>query len=257
VTQLPLLDDLVASAKSAFGDTLRSIVLFGSAAEGKMRATSDVNLMFVLTAFDADRANAFREPFRFAGAALDVNAMFVLADELPFAARHFAQKFADMKRRHVILHGDDPLAALDISRDALVQRVQQVLLNLSMRLREMYVTRSLREEQCALTLAEAAAPLRTSAAAIVELDGNASPSPKEALAMVLSGAPAPPPARAAESAGEGAGAPPSLADPRFVELLPHLSEARETRALPAGRAAELLFVALDLARALHTRAMQL
>ena len=226
-----VLDGVVESAKNAFGDSLRSIVLFGSAAEGRMRATSDVNLMFVLRAFDESRANDFREPFRFADAAIRANAMFVLEEELPHAANEFAQKFADMKRRHVVLYGDDPLPLLDISRAALVRRLQQVLLNLTMRMREMYVTRSLREEQCAVTLAESAGPLRTSAAAILELEGKSASSPKDALEQVVR----------------------ELNDARFAELLPHLSEARESRALPAGRAAALLFTTLDLARALHKR----
>ncbi len=64
-----MLDGIVGPAQRAFGDHLRSIVLYGSVAEGQMRATSDVNLMFVLTSFDPTRANAFREPFRFASAA--------------------------------------------------------------------------------------------------------------------------------------------------------------------------------------------
>lgn len=230
-----VLDGVVESAKHAFGDALRSIVLFGSAAEGQMRATSDVNLMFVLRSFDEPNANDFREPFRFADAAIRANAMFILEDELPQAATDFAQKFADMKRRHVMLYGDDPLPRLEVSRQALVRRVRQVLLNLTLRLRDMYVTRSLREEQCAVTLAEAAAPLRTSAAAILELEGHSAASPKEALQQIVA----------------------NLGDSRFAELLPHFSEARETRALPPGRAAALLFIALDLARALHRRALAL
>jgi len=230
-----VLDAVVASAKHAFGESLRSVVLFGSAAEGRMRATSDVNLMFVLSSFDEARANEFREPFRFADAAIRANAMFILEDELQQAAVDFAQKFADMKQRHVVLHGDDPLPRLDIPRQALVRRLHQVLLNLTLRLRDMYVTRSLREEQCAITLAESAAPLRTSAAAILELEGKPAASPKAALQQIVS----------------------ELGDARFAELLPHVSEARETRSLPAGRAAALLFIALDLARVLHKRALAL
>ena len=38
-----VLDDFVAAAREAFGDDLVSIVLFGSAAEGALRATSDVS----------------------------------------------------------------------------------------------------------------------------------------------------------------------------------------------------------------------
>jgi predicted nucleotidyltransferase len=225
-------DDLVAAARSAFGDALRSVILYGSAAEGRLRATSDVNLLFILTKFDA-RADAFREPFRYAQAAANVAAMFVLEDELNDASEAFAQKFADIERRHVVLYGDDLVANIRIPRAALVRRLQQVLLNLTLRLRGTYVESSLREEQCAITVAEAAAPLRTSSASILELEGRGALAPKEALETL-----------AKELGG-------------FDELLPHISEARKRRVLPAGRAAELLFATLELARALHERSHRL
>ena len=230
-----VLEGVVEAARRAFGDDLRSIVLYGSAAEGRLRATSDVNLMLVLRRFEEERANAFREPFRFASAAVDVNAMFVLDDEIELAAREFAQKFADMKRRHVVLCGDDPLNDVAISREALVRRLQQTLLNLSMRLREMYIERSLREEQCAVTIAEATGPLRAAAASILELEGRGTFAPKEALYNFVH----------------------DMGPSDFVDLLPHLSEAREKRVLPPGRADDLLFITAELAGALHHRAMAL
>ncbi len=112
--------------------------------------------------------------------------MFVLEEEIARAAHEFAQKFADMKRRHLVLYGDDPLLSLDIPREALVHRVQQALLNLTIRLREMYMTRSLREEQCVVTLAEVTAPMRTAATAILELEGR---GPREVLQRSASGSP--------------------------------------------------------------------
>jgi hypothetical protein len=229
-----VLDTLVESARAAFGDTLRSVVLYGSGAEGRLRATSDINLLFVLSRFGAE-ANGFREPFRFAQAAANVTAMFVLEEELGDAAQAFAQKFADIERRHLVLYGEDLLSRLDIPRPALVRRLQQVLLNLTLRLRGSYVEQSLREEQCALTVAEAAGPLRTSAASILELEGGGRLAPKEALEAIVR----------------------ELGDARFGELLPHISEAREQRMLPAGRAAAMLFATLELARALHERSHRL
>ena len=230
-----VLDAIVEGARRAFGDDLRSVVLYGSAAEGRLRATSDVNVMFVLRRFEEGKANAFREPFRFACAAADVNAMFVLEGEIDLAAHEFAQKFADMKRRHVILHGNDPLTSVSISREALVRRLQQMLLNLAMRLREMYIQRSLREEQCAVTIAEATGPLRTAAASILELEGRGTLAPKEALYTFVH----------------------ELGPSDFIDLLPHLSEARERRVLPPGGAADLLFTTAELAAALHDRAKAL
>jgi predicted nucleotidyltransferase len=179
-----VVEDLVAAARASFGDALRSVILYGSAAEGRMRATSDVNLLLILSTFDA-RADAFREPYRFAQAASNVTAMFVLEEELSDASEAFAQKFADIERRHVVLHGDDLVANITIPRAALVRRLRQVLLNLTLRLREKYVERSLREEQAALTVADAAGPLRASAAAILDLEGTPVAAPKEALETLV------------------------------------------------------------------------
>jgi predicted nucleotidyltransferase len=229
-----VVDSLVSSARDAFGDKLRSVILYGSGAEGRLRPTSDVNLLFVLTHFDTS-ANSFREPFRAAHAAANVAAMFVLDSELDDAAEAFAQKFADIGRRHVVLYGDDVVSRLRIPREALVRRLRQVLLNLTMRLREAYVERSLREEQCAMTVADSTGPLRTSAVSILELEGRELLPPKEALEALV---------------GE-------LGQPQLAELLPHLSEARERRALPAGQAAPILYSMLELARALYDRASRL
>lgn len=228
-----VVDSLVEAARTAFGAELRSVVLYGSAAEGRLRATSDVNLLFILRRFDARTAGEFREPFRFAHAAANVTAMFALDTELADAGEAFANKFADIARRHVVLFGEDLIPALDIPRDALVRRLRQVLLNLTMRLRETYVERSLREEQSARAVADATGPLRTAAATMLELEERTGLAPKEALEVVVR----------------------ELGRPELEALLPHFSEVRERRALPAGRGAEILFGTAELARALYERAL--
>src|SRR5829696_2299417 len=79
----------VDAARAAFGDKLRSVVLFGSAAEGKLRRTSDVNLLLVLRAFEREQVDALREPVRVARAAIELEPMFVLDSELGEAAEAF------------------------------------------------------------------------------------------------------------------------------------------------------------------------
>jgi predicted nucleotidyltransferase len=229
------LDAFVNTLTGAFGEQLRSVVLYGSAAEGRLRATSDVNVIVVLSRFDRERVDRVRESFRFAQATIQLDAMFILDSELAGAAVDFAQKFADIHRRRLVLFGSDPFLSIDIPRDALVRRVRQVLHNMTLRLRALYVERSLREEQCALTVAEVTGPLRTSAAAIIELEGGGTKAPKEALELLVR----------------------ELHRDDLASLLPHLSEAREQRALPAGRGAELLYLTGELARALAERASRL
>src|SRR5262249_23016997 len=184
-----VLGDFVEAARGAFGSDLRAVVLYGSAAEGRLRATSDVNVILVLGAFDRARAEALREPMRPAQAAVRLAAMFLLESEIPAAAEAFSVKFADILRRRRLLFGDDPFTRLAISRAAEITRLKQVLLNLILRLRAAYVLRSLREEQVAVLVAEAAGPLRACAATLIELEGRPAGSSREALQRVAAAVP--------------------------------------------------------------------
>jgi predicted nucleotidyltransferase len=56
-----VLTDFVSAAQTAFANELRGVVLFGSAAEGRLRATSDVNLLIILSNFDEARAGELRK----------------------------------------------------------------------------------------------------------------------------------------------------------------------------------------------------
>lgn len=225
------LADLVAQARAALNDDLRSIVLFGSGAEGRLRATSDLNVLFVLRHFDAARIDPLREPLRLAHVAHRVAVMFLLGDELTDAAEAFAVKFADIRRRNRVLWGEPLLADMVITAAAQRRQLRQMLLNQLLRLRERYAALSLREEQLALVLAEAAGPLRVAAAALLELEHKPAASPREALVRLTN-----------EIVGTNAEA-----------LLAQISGARENRTLPPGEAGPALLQLIGLVAALRTR----
>lgn len=230
-----VLADVVDAAREAFADDLVSVVLYGSAAEGALRPTSDVNLILVLRAFDRSKADRFRGALQVARAAIQLAAMFLLRDEIDGAARAFAQKFADVQRRHRVLFGEDPFGTLAVPRAALVTRLDQVLLNLSLRLRAFYIERGEFEEQLTGLIAQVAGPLRTSAANLLELEGTPARAPKEALQ------------RFAESLG----------DPAWLAVLASVSQARETRRLPPGAAGDVVLRLIDLAGRMRQRVLAL
>jgi len=225
------LDDFVEAARTAFGEKLRSVVLYGSAAEGRLRASSDLNVILVLSAFDQDRVDRLREPLRVAQAAARLSAMFLLEGEIQAAAEAFAAKFADVLHRRRVLLGPDPFDRVAIPRPAAIFRLKQVLLNTTLRLRAYYAERSLREEQLIRVVAEAAAPLRTAASSLLELEGGVPASPKQALEAVVS----------------------SWSELRLSEAVRHLSDARESRPLPPGAAGATLFGLLEVAERLRAR----
>jgi predicted nucleotidyltransferase len=179
-----VLSAFLASARDALSADLVSVVLFGSAAEGQLAPTSDVNLLLVLRAFPPDKIAQMRDAFLAAEAAIKLRAMFVLEDEVPAAAEFFAQKFADILRRHKTVLGKDVLASLKVARSAEIFRLRQILLNLVLRLREACVARGHRPEQVALILADTFGPLRAACATLLELEGTPNADSSAALAAV-------------------------------------------------------------------------
>jgi hypothetical protein len=226
------ISSFVAAAKDAFRADLVSIILFGSGAEQNLRPTSDVNILLVLKRFDQNEADRLREPLRFAHAAVELNAMFLLEGEVALAMEAFAVKFSDIQHRHRVLHGSDPFANVTVSDAALRRRLKQVLLNLQIRLRERYVLLSLREEQLGRVIADAAPPLRASAASILQLEGNPAPSPKKALERVVAG----------------------LNDPAFTEVLSAMTKVRGNERLEARQAPAIVMDLMRLTERLRERA---
>jgi len=229
------LDAFVAAAKRTFESDLRSVILYGSAAEGRLRASSDINMLLVLKRFDRERVDGIREPFRSAHAAIRLDIMFLLDSEIAQASEAFAVKFADILVRHRVLFGDPPFAGVSIPREATIRRLRQVLLNLRLRLRERYALVSLREEQLASIIADNAGPIRASAATVLKLEGRETASPKEALRLFtadLPGGPWPP-------------------------ILDRISEAREHLSIEPGSGASLIFQLMELTVRLEERVAKL
>ena len=230
-----VLDEFVQAARAELGTVLHSIVLFGSAAENRIRPTSDVNVAIVLSAFDRTGIDRLRPTLERAHAAIRLEVLWLLEGEVTAAAEAFAVKFTDIVRRHRVLHGPDPFAALVVSRQATIARLRQVLLNQLLRLRASYAEDGGHEERLALRIADAAGPLRVSAAEILELEGGAPLSPRDALARITE----------------------MWTAPDREAVLAAISTARETRHLEAGQAGEQLLAVVELASFLYRRAAQL
>lgn len=229
------LEELRAAAVAVLGSDLVSLTLYGSAAEGRLRPTSDVNVVFVLERFEQPRVDPLREPLRLAKAAIGLDAMFLLRAEVASAVEAFAEKFADISRRRLVLHGADVFAGVAVPREAVILRLRQVLLNLILRTRRAYLERSLRQEQLVLLLADEAGPLRSMAATLQELEGQPAATPKQALIDF------------AEREEKG----------RWLSALETMSEAREQRRLTAGEAGAAVLALIALAEALRARAERL
>jgi len=217
----------------SLGEELEALILFGSAVEGRVGASSDVNLLVVLRRFDSERIERASGVLQNAAAAVDLHPLFLLASELSLAAESFAP-FDAVAQRRIVLHGRDPFEGMAIPRASLIQRVQQALFDLTLRLRTLHAVGRAREEGLAGLIADAAAPLRRSAQAILELRGVRPSSPEAALESL-----------AAELGGD------------WTQDLQNLSAAREDLRLPPGTAAQLILRLAELSELLGQRAASL
>lgn len=178
------LGDFIAAAVNVCGSNLRSAILFGSAAEGQLRPTSDVNLVLVFGAVHLPQLERLRTHLSFARTAIGLDVMFLEESEIELAAEAFAVKFTDILARRRVLYGSDVFAPLKITRAATLNRLRQVLLNLALRLRERYAFIGVRDEQLSFVIADISGPLRACAAAILGLAGEPVGSPREALQVL-------------------------------------------------------------------------
>lgn len=173
------INEFIKATQDCFGTNLISFYLFGSAAQDKLRAQSDVNVLVVLTEFCALAHTALQPALRQARAGIQLQTMFIEEDELQNTADCFTAKFADIKARHRLVLGRDCLAGVEIKLPRLAQSAQQMLINFQLRSREQFLLAHSRDEQLVKLIATAAAPLRASAAAVhfirngVWLDGKA------------------------------------------------------------------------------------
>jgi len=234
-----ILDGFLDIAQRSFADDLLSAVLFGSAAEGALRKSSDVNLILVLRRYDPERARLLREDLAAAEAAILLRTMFLAEEEIPAACEAFAQKFAHILRRRAVLLGPDPFAGVSIPRAAEVRRLRQVLLNLLLRLREIHAAHESGSRTTLSMLADSTGALRSSAVLLLLLEGQANgndvPRPKQALLAV------------AEQVSPG----------KLLVPLAKLSQLRENATLPDADAHDVMIAMMELTAAMHRRAAAL
>lgn len=109
------LSGLVGRLKSAAGDNLRAVVLYGSAVSGEfLEKHSDLNVLCIVgraSAADLEKLHPVAESWMREGNPAPV--IFTL-DELRRAADIFAIELLDMKSHHRMLHGEDFLEHLDV-----------------------------------------------------------------------------------------------------------------------------------------------
>ena len=107
------LDQLVTQLKAAFGDGLRSVVLYGSAATGE-QAAHDQNVLVLVDSLEVERLDAVSAVVRAWSDAGNPPPFTLTMAEWRRSADVFPMEYADILERHRVVHGEPPFDGLRI-----------------------------------------------------------------------------------------------------------------------------------------------
>jgi len=130
------LDELVSQLQQAYGSTLRSVMLYGSAVAGEHIAKrSDYNVLVVLDAVPLDRLAAVGAVLRSWADDGNPAPMTFTATEWKSSADVFPMEYADILERHRVLFGEDVCKGMSVAPSDLRLQVEQQALGKLLHLR--------------------------------------------------------------------------------------------------------------------------
>jgi hypothetical protein len=100
------LEELVSQLRSAFGQGLHAVVLYGSQVTHDHSATADFNVLVLVDALDSRRLQAASAASRAWSGAGNPAPLTLTLDEWHGSADIFPMEYADILERHKVLYGD-------------------------------------------------------------------------------------------------------------------------------------------------------
>ena len=130
------LDELVSQLRGAYGETVRSVLLYGSAVAGEhIERHSDLNVLVILDAVPLERLAAVGAVLRAWGEAGNPPPMTFTTAEWKSSCDVFPMEYADILERHRVLYGHDATEGIRIDRSHLRLQVEQQALGKLLHLR--------------------------------------------------------------------------------------------------------------------------
>jgi predicted nucleotidyltransferase len=168
--------DFTQALKDAFGSDLLAVMIYGSAAGGEyIEGKSDINIMIVLktvTAAELENVAKAAKPFARKGLAVplvfDKNHIATSLDTFPI-------EFSDMRHRHILLHGADPLEGCKIETRNLRFQCERELKSILVNLRRGFLQSAGKKENIQSLLESSLSSVIAACRGLVFLNG-ATPS---------------------------------------------------------------------------------
>lgn len=130
------LDELVSQLRQVHGESLQTVVLYGSAASGEeITGASDLNVLAIVAALDVDTLRSLGQTMRAWQEAGHPPVLEMTAAEWRSSADIFPMEYADILERHRVLYGTLPLDGIAVSLSDLRLQVEQEAMGKLLRLR--------------------------------------------------------------------------------------------------------------------------
>jgi len=131
------LTDLTARLKTAFGERLVSLILYGSASQGdRFDQMSDLNVLCVLNRITTEELAKSEPIFRWWLERGNPAPLLMTEDEVKTSADCFPMEFHDMRERRRVLHGTDVIDKLAVDNSMYRTQVEHELRTKQIRLRQ-------------------------------------------------------------------------------------------------------------------------
>lgn len=130
------LDDLVQQLRQVHGDSLRAVVLYGSAASGEQVAGySDYNVMVIVSSIAMGQMRSLAQTMRAWQEAGNPPVLELTEAEWNRSADIFPMEYADILERHRLLHGTLAMTEIVVHTDHLRLQTEQEAMGKLLRLR--------------------------------------------------------------------------------------------------------------------------
>lgn len=180
------LDELVTQLRAAYGDVLRSVVLYGSAVAGEHIAKrSDYNVLVVVDEIPMARLREISATLRAWRADGNPPPRTFTTSEWRSSADVFPMEYADLIEHHRVLWGADPCAEVRVDPDDLRLQVEREALAVLLRLRQGVLLAGVDAGEQIKLLAASLSALMIVFRGVVRLHGRAAPSDYTQLARVV------------------------------------------------------------------------
>src|SRR6266705_5771590 len=170
------LEQLINDLRTAHGDNLASVVLYGSAAAGDhIDQRSDHNLLIALKRITSEDLRLAQAPMReWQDLGQPIPVYFTVA-ELKDAADVFPIEFLQMEKARKVLYGSDPFEFVEISQANLRHQTEYELRTKFIQLRRLYISESLSVASLTALMIDSFASFAALFRAVLILHGQESP----------------------------------------------------------------------------------